>query len=223
MKEITNPTGALIQYFFITLFVTFIGLLIGARLPISVIYVINRLFSLFLILSVILSLFIRRPRDGGYRRGFSMIGVFIYSLIFGIILYPTMIYYTGLLGASVVIYTFLATLIIVGILGLFSIKKGTDKILSLGPILFISTIILMVVYLILSILGVSQVHILITIISTALFSLWIVYDIYRFKRYSHYIRTKNDLAPYVLDIYIDFINLFLDLLRIVGSVSSRDS
>ncbi len=57
------------------------------------------------------------------------------------------------------------------------------------------------------------VNMAITVISAGLFSLYIGYDVYRSQQFPHTVDNAIDCA---VDIYMDIINLFLNLLRIFG-------
>lgn len=222
MNSIHNPVNTLMKYFTITLLITVIGLLIGNMLPYTLIAAANILLTVLIIVTFIIAIFAKRPKQGS-RRGFSMSIVYGYAFLLGITLTPTLAYYVGTLGSSTVIAVFIGTLLIVGALSFLSYTQGNDNILKFGPILFVSTIVLFVISIIsLFFLKFTMVQWLITISSIIIFSLWVVYDIYRFKRESAYISTKRELAPYVLDIYIDFINLFLDLLRLIALIKGND-
>lgn len=222
MSSIHNPVNALMKYFTITLLITVIGLLIGNTLPYTLITAINILLFTLIIVTFIIAIFAKRPKHGS-RRGFSMNIVYGYSLLLGITLTPTLAYYVGAIGASTVIAVFIGTLLIVGTLSFLSYTQSNDNILKLGPILFVSTIVLLIISIAsLFFLEFTMAQWIITISSIIIFSCWVIYDIYRFKRESAYISTKRELAPYVLDIYIDFINLFLDLLRLIALIKSND-
>ncbi len=54
----------------------------------------------------------------------------------------------------------------------------------------------------------------VTVISAGLFSLYIGYDVYRSQQFP---RTVDNAVDCAMDIYLDIINLFLDLLRIFGN------
>lgn len=60
------------------------------------------------------------------------------------------------------------------------------------------------------------VNMAVTIISAGLFSLYIGYDVYRSQQFP---RTVDNAVDCAIDIYLDIINLFLDLLRIFGRSS----
>jgi FtsH-binding integral membrane protein len=87
---------------------------------------------------------------------------------------------------------------------------------KLGSILFFG-LIGVVIGVILSFF-VRGVNLPVTIISAGLFSLYIGYDVYRSQQFP---RTVDNAVDCAIDIYLDIINLFLDLLRIFGK--SNDS
>lgn len=217
MNKIKNPTTSLILNLIISLCLTIVGVVIGGLLPPAIIYATQKLFIGFILITFVIALFSKRKSGsrGGY--GFSMLWVYLYSLVLGITLYFTLMYYLQILGVAIVFFTLLGTIGFMLILGLFSIKKGNDNILKLGPILFAMTIAILIFSLVQVIFGIFEgASFIITVISIVLFSLWTVYDIYKFNKYKHYITTSRELAPFVLDIYVDFINLFLDILRIIA-------
>jgi FtsH-binding integral membrane protein len=87
---------------------------------------------------------------------------------------------------------------------------------KLGSILFFG-LIGVVIGVILSFF-VRGVNLPVTVISAGLFSLYIGYDVYRSQQFP---RTVDNAVDCAIDIYLDIINLFLDLLRIFGK--SNDS
>ncbi len=212
-----NPVGALLSYIAIALIVTFVGLIIGSFLPPSLVAMVSNLFFIVILIGFFIAIFAKRPRSGYRRKPMSMTFVNIYAFIMGITLYPAISYYVYDLGGEIVLAVILGTLVVVGILGFMSFRKGNDNILRLGPILFASTMGLLIMSLLMIFFtSLTRFDLMISIISTVIFSLWVVYDVYRFKRNMSYIQTTSDLAPYVLDIYVDIINLMLDALRIVS-------
>lgn len=218
MKKIKNPTAALILNLIISLCITVVGIVIGGLLPPAMIQATQVLFMAFIIVSFLIAIFSKR-KNNSRSYGFSMGWVYLYSLFLGITLYFTLMYYLQVLGVAVVLCTLFGTIGFMLILALFSIKKGNDNILRLGPVLFAMTFAILIFSLIQVIFGIfTGASFVITIISIILFSLWTVYDVYIFNQHKHYITTSRELAPFVLNIYVDFINLFLDILRIVAEL-----
>lgn len=212
-----NLVAALLSYIAIALIFTFAGMMVGSTLSISLIRTISSLLFVVLIIGIFLAIFAKRPKKGGRRRRLPIAFVNIYSFIIGITLYPAISYYVYDLGGSIVLGVILGTLIFVGILALIAFKKGNDNILRLGPILFALTLGILAISLFMVFFeNLTQLDIIITVISIFVFSLWVVYDVYRFKKNMYYIESKEDLAPYVLDIYVDIINLMMDILRLIS-------
>lgn len=60
------------------------------------------------------------------------------------------------------------------------------------------------------------VNMAITVLSAGIFSLYIGYDVYRSQQFPHTVDNAIDCA---IDLYLDIINLFLDLLRIFGKAN----
>lgn len=215
-REVITPIGDLLKYLFISLAITVGGLIIGSMLPINLVYTLGIIFPIVLLVLTLGMVLMKKS-------GISMTFVYIYSFILGITLYPSMLFYVSYLGASIVLCVFIGTLIFVGLLSLMSFNKGNDNILKLGPILFALTIGLIIVSLLMIFFTkLSGLSLIITIVSIVIFSLWVVYDVYVFKKSMPYIRDTNDLAPHVLNIYVDFINLLLDLLRLLSILKSDD-
>ena len=81
----------------------------------------------------------------------------------------------------------------------------------LGGVLFVGLISLIVAELILLILGVDQ--IITSWISAGLFSLYIGFDVWRAQQYT---KTFRNAVNSAVDLYLDIINLFMDILSIIG-------
>ena len=143
--------------------------------------------------------------------------VYLFTFIDGILMSPIIRYYVGDLGSGVVINVLVATLIIFGVLAFIANRSESGRFLRLGPILFASLIGL----LIMSILNIffygKLFNITISIIGVIIFSAYILYDVSLLKSDIEYenIRDRDDLSIHVLNLYIDFINIFIDLLRLV--------
>lgn len=81
----------------------------------------------------------------------------------------------------------------------------------LGGVLFAGLISLIIAELILLILGVDQ--IITSWISAGLFSLYIGFDVWRAQQYP---KTFRNAVNSAVDLYLDIINLFMDILSIIG-------
>lgn len=114
------------------------------------------------------------------------------------------------LNSSIVRDAFLYTALITGCMIVLAALKP-QLFASLGKALFVSLIGLLIAELIIMFLGIDQ--IITSWIGAGLFSLYIGYDFYRSQQF---IKTLDNAVDCALDIYLDVINLFLDILDILG-------
>lgn len=125
------------------------------------------------------------------------------------------VYAYGGVDSPVVTQAVLITVIITCIMTALSIVKP-ELFQSLGKVLLIGLIALVVV----SVISIftHKDYIIWTYIGAGLFSLYIGYDMYRAMQYP---KTKDNAIDCALDIYLDVINLFLKVLRILASSNSK--
>lgn len=114
------------------------------------------------------------------------------------------------LDSAIVRDAFLYTLLITGCMIALSVVQP-QLFASLGKVLFISLLGLFIAELIILLLGVDQ--IITSWIGAGLFSVYIGYDFYRSQQFE---KTLDNAIDCALDIYLDIINLFLDILRILS-------
>lgn len=114
------------------------------------------------------------------------------------------------LDSALVRDAFLYTLLITGCMIALSVVQP-QLFASLGKVLFASLIGLLIAELIVLLLGVDQV--ITSWIGAGLFSVYIGYDFYRSQQFA---KTLDNAVDCALDIYLDIINLFLDILRILS-------
>ncbi len=195
-----------LRTFFLSLIVATVGLYIGQYVP-------PALMLPLIIVEIgmlIASAFMRKKKMIGYPF------LFIFVFISGVTLFPTVYYYASTVGAYVVLEAFLATTLIFGVMSLVGYKTKRD----LG---FMSSFLLVAL---LAIIGVSLFSLFMPLTSTALFalscigsivfSLYILYDFNRMKQGN---LTEEMIPLLALNLYLDFINLFLNLLRMLGFIS----
>ena len=122
----------------------------------------------------------------------------------------------GGLESDIVSQAFLYTFCISGIM-IASSMLLPDLFETIGRYLFVG----LIAVLIGSVIGIfiNGVFNVVAWVGALLFSLYIGYDFYRAQQYTPTLDNAVDCA---LDIYLDIINLFLKLLRILGRRSSRD-
>lgn len=143
----------------------------------------------------------------------SFIGYNLVVLPVGLVVTSSVYYYGGL-SSYIVLEAFVYTACITCIMICLSILKP-DFFSKLGGILFGCLIGLVIVELVLLIFGVSQS--ITTWAGVGIFSLYIGYDYWKAQQYP---KTVDNAIDSALDIYLDIINLFLRLLRILGGGKS---
>ena len=146
----------------------------------------------------------------------SFLGYNLVVVPIGLVVSTSVYYYGGLSSALVlqaIIYTAGMTIVMICL----SILKPSFF-SKLGGLLLGSLFGLIIVELILLVIGAPQ---SITALAGAiLFSLYIGYDYYRAQQYP---KTVDNAVDSALDIYLDIINLFLRILRILGNSKSSSS
>lgn len=196
-----------LQTFAISLLVSFLGTLIGAMVvPPSMIM----LFVIAEVVMLVAAIIIRiRGKHIGY--GF----LYAFTAISGVTLYPVIMYYGGQLGASVVSGAFFATAVIFGSLAFYAHRSQRDF-SFLGGFLFAGTIGLVLM----SVLGMflnfgSMMNLVWSMAGILIFSGWVLYDVAQYRN-----GVASEAVPLAaLNIYLDFINLFLYILRFIASIA----
>lgn len=145
----------------------------------------------------------------------SFIGYNMVCLPIGVIV-SACVYAYGGLGGELVQQAFLITCIITGAMIVASVMFP-QVFSKLGGALLIVLVCLIIAEIVLLILGIDQ--IITSWIAAALFSLYIGVDIYRSQQFPPSIDNAVDCA---LDIYLDIINLFLRILRLLARLKSKD-
>ncbi len=200
----------LLRMFAVSLLVSALGSAVGTMFvpPVMIMpLVIVELLLLF-------SAFMLRRR--GVRVGYFFTFAFVF--VSGITLGPTLQHYAAAVGSALVNAAFFTTAaIFVGLAGYAYVSKRDFG--FLGGILFaglIGLILLQVLNLFVP-LG-SSMQLLMASAGILIFSGYILYDISNYK----YGVADEDIPLAVISLYLDFINLFLSLLRFFGILNNDD-
>ena len=141
--------------------------------------------------------------------------VYLLTICLGITMKFSLTHYLGTLGSSTVIMVFSATIIIfvaMGIVG-FSSKRDYS---SLGKYLFFALLALIIVGVVgIFIVPSTPLVILISALGAVIFTLYTLYD---FNQIAKGHVTEEEVTVVAFGLLLDFINLFLDLLRLVEAV-----
>ena len=197
-NKLLNKTGICILY-------TIVGMLIGMFLIPPAL----ALGSLvFILIAFIALMFMRNTKV-------TMTFCYIISVLMGIGISPSINYYVGKLGLTLVFIVFIATCLIS--LGLSFIGYRTKKNLSaVEAILFICLIVLIIGGVLNIFLHLKMLQLILTIAGIIIFSIYIIVDMNMALKE---IRSENDIPLAVMNLYLDFINLLLNILELLSDTS----
>lgn len=204
-----NPIGKLMSHFLFAFLTVVIGLYIGQYVPPPFVF---PLAILELILVIIVA-FTRK------RKGLGYFILYLFMFISGITLYSVLAHYVSVLGADEVLKAFIIALIAFAALAIFgSLTKFNLG--FLGNFLFFSLLILIVVL----IAGIfipfsNTVNLIIAIVGILIFVGYTLYDFNQIARNGFY---EEDIPTIVINVYLDFINLFTYILRFMKYFGNDD-
>lgn len=140
----------------------------------------------------------------------------IYSFVTGL----TFSVYFVIYELSSIIFVFLITAIVFGIFSLIGYTTKVD-LTKLGTYLLVGLIGILICTIVNIFLGNGMFEIIICSISVIIFLGFTAYDVQKIKRLTNFYQNEDSLAIIgALELYLDFINIFIDLLRLFGK--SRD-
>lgn len=195
--------------FVISLLIATVGLYVGQYVPIGMMI---PLMVLELVM-IIAAFWLRRKKSVSYAF------VYAFAFISGITTFPIVSHYASMAGAQVVLLAFGSTFGIFAVMGFIGAK--TKKDLSFLSSFLLVALLAMIFVGIFSIFSplTSTAMLAFSVIGTIVFSLYIIYD---FNQMKHRGITEEMIPLLALSLYLDFINLFINLLRIFGILSSDD-
>jgi len=198
--------------FVISLFVAFFGMMVGfAFIPASVAIFMPFVVVMLLIISFFVKL---RKRKNGYTTNIklSLKTVYFFVLLMGIGIYPSIAFYISDIGAQYVLLAFGITALVFTLLAIYAYITKQDF-SGLGGFLFVALISLIL----LNIAGIwiqtDIFHIGLSLAGILIFSGYVLHDISRMK---HSAFSEEDVPEAVLDLFLDFLNIFLDILRLIS-------
>ena len=180
---------------------TGIGLFIGSLLPLTIIFPISILTILLLIAAFVI-------------RSVSFISIIVYVLpiLMGITLFWTTQFYIEQLGSALVFGVLIGTILVFVLLGIVGMMM--PDISPIGNYLVVT----LIVFIIFSVLFIffpigNTVLLVLAGVAVLLFSLYTVYD---FNQIRHGYVRERDVALMALNLYLDFINLFVNILQFIS-------
>ncbi len=151
------------------------------------------------------------------KEGLNLVLLFAFTFVSGLTLTPMLSAYLMIPGgANIITEAFVLTTVAFGGLSIFAMNTKRDF-SAMGKMLFITLIVIIVAGVINIFLGSPLLQIGIASAGAILFSAFILYDTQNIIRGN--VETPTEAA---VMLYLDFLNLFISLLQILGIFSSRD-
>ena len=149
--------------------------------------------------------------------GINLFMLFAFTFVSGLTLTPILSRVLGMPGgAGIVAQAFLLTTAIFGIMSIFALRTKKD-LASMGKMLFIALIVVVIGSLINLFLGSPILQVIIAGVSAILFSIFIAYDTQNIVRGLY-----DSPVTAAVSLYLDFLNLFVSLLQLLGIFNSNN-
>ncbi|MGP1580182.1 MAG: Bax inhibitor-1/YccA family protein [Wolinella sp.] len=151
------------------------------------------------------------------KAGINLLLLFGFTFITGLTLTPLLSRVFGMPGgASIVANAFLLTTAIFGVMSIFALKTR-HNLANMGQMLFIALIVVIVASIINLFLGNPMLQVVIAGAGAILFSLFIAYDTQNIVRGLY-----DSPVMAAISLYLDFLNLFISLLQLLGIFGNSD-
>jgi len=187
---------------------------VGAYIGLNMISTVQSWFWGFVILEFALLFGIYAVKN---KPGINLIVLFAFTFVSGLTLVPLLSHTFNMPGgAGIVANAFGMTTVIFGSISTFALTTKTDF-SSMGKPLMIALIVVVIASVINIFLGNPILQIIIAGVGAMLFSAFILYDTQAIVRGAY--ETPIEAA---ISLYLDFLNLFISLLQILGIFSSDD-
>ncbi|WP_182006248.1 Bax inhibitor-1/YccA family protein [Priestia aryabhattai] len=196
-KEVLNK-------FAISLVVALVGMVVGdiALSPLTAI-----LIGFLSIPLVLIGVFVDKLRE-------SLTYVYIIIFLLGMSIYPIINLYVSEIGAAWVVGSLLITILLFGGLATYAYLSKRDF-GFLGTFLTIALLALIGVSIISLFINSTLLTLILAYAGVMIFSGYVLYDVSQIKNSNF---SKEEVPWMVLKLFLDFINLFLDILRIIASL-----
>ncbi|WP_107923978.1 Bax inhibitor-1/YccA family protein [Lysinibacillus parviboronicapiens] len=197
----------ILKHFTFMWVLTVVGMLVATQLPPAMVMPL----SIICIILLIITCFVRSMK---------LAHSIMYSIPFlmGILLFWTTQFYIGQLGQQFVLLVFGATVVIFIALALIGMLMNKD-ISNWGSYLFTVLMVVLVFSIIFIFVPVSNmVGLIIAAITVLLFSIYTVYD---FNQIRHNHVSDEAVIGMALNLYLDFINLFTNLLELIWRLKNQ--
>lgn len=197
--------------FFILLLICTIGMIFGKMF-------VPPQFAFLAGIGSIIVLIVAAITKRSERRSYSRLNCFSVAFLMGISTYPAILYYISGIGSEMVLISLGITTVIFGGIALYSSKSKRDF-SFLGGTLFAGLIALILISIVGLFLRSEVFHLALAWLGILIFSGYVLRDISILKTGSF---TEDDVPALALNLFLDFINIFLYVLRIMSRYSKRD-
>ncbi|GAA8440217.1 Bax inhibitor-1/YccA family protein [Helicobacter pylori] len=150
------------------------------------------------------------------KSGLNLFMLFAFTSLSGVTLVPLLGMVIAKAGLGAVWQALGMTTIVFGLMSVYALKTKND-LANMGKMLFIALIVVVVCSLINLFLGSPMFQVVIAGASAILFSLYIAYDTQNIVKGMY--DSPIDAA---VSLYLDFLNVFISILQIIGIFSDRD-
>lgn len=205
----TEFLPSVLRTFALSLAIAFLGTMAGVFVPAG-------LFMPLMILEfvMIMAAFLFRRK-----KAISYSFLYIFTFISGITLYPIVAYYLATSGANVVVMAFASTTVVFTGVAIYA-TKSKQNFSFLGGFLLAALLALVAIGIFNMFFPLGSTGMLAySFIGVLVFSGYVLFD---FSRMKHHGVRAEEVPLMALNLYLDFINLFISLLRILGILSSKD-
>ncbi|GAA9223722.1 Bax inhibitor-1/YccA family protein [Helicobacter pylori] len=148
--------------------------------------------------------------------GLNLFMLFAFTSLSGVTLVPLLGMVIAKAGLGAIWQALGMTTIVFGLMSVYALKTKND-LANMGKMLFIALIVVLVCSLINLFLGSPMFQVVIAGASAILFSLYIAYDTQNIVKGMY--DSPIDAA---VELYLDFLNVFISILQIIGIFSDRD-
>lgn len=193
--------GKIMREFMFMWILTGLGMIIGSFLP----PLIAMIVSLLSIVLLIVAIFVKK--QGAVNKIFYLV-----PLLLGVSFYYSVNFYLSELGSGLVIAVLgltVALFIALGFFGMVVVKKDLG---FMGQILFFALLGLIIIGIVAIFVPSFALQVAVAGAGVVIFCLYTLYD---FNQIAHREITPGETVGHALGLYLDFLNLFLDLLRLV--------
>ncbi|MED3625216.1 Bax inhibitor-1/YccA family protein [Neobacillus thermocopriae] len=200
---------SVLRTFALSLAFAFVGTMAGVFVP-PALFLPLAILEFVMILAAV---FFRR------KKAISYSFLYIFTFISGITLYPIVAYYASTAGANVVVMAFATTAVVFSGVAIYA-AKSKRNFSFLGGFLLAALLALVAISIFNIFFPLSSTGMLAySFIGVLVFSGYVLFDVSRMK---HYGVSAEEVPLMALSLYLDFINLFVSILRIFGILSSND-